>query len=82
MEIARSLMLQVTATPDPTGLPGQDKLQGLVNGLYSWALILVLASLVVASIAWAWGSHANHHGAATTGRRGVLQDLKSDIPEA
>ena len=62
----------VPATPAPAGLPGQQKLQGLVNGLYSWSLILVLAALVVAAVAWAWGSHSNHHGAASAGRRGVL----------
>jgi hypothetical protein len=67
-----ALGLQVSATPDPSGLPGQDKLQKLVDGLYSWSLILILAALVVAAIAWAWGAQSNHHGAATGGRRGVL----------
>ncbi|MGE3138147.1 MAG: DUF6112 family protein [Thermoleophilia bacterium] len=69
---ALGFVLQVSANPDPKGLPGHDKLQGLVNGLYSWSLILVLAALVVAAVTWAWGSHANHHGAATAGRRGVV----------
>lgn len=70
MELAHTLALQVSAQPDPSGLPGQDKLQGLVNGLYSWSLILVLAALIVAAIAWAWGSHSNHHGAASGGPAG------------
>jgi len=56
-------VLQVSATPDPSGLPGQAKLQKLVDGLYSWSLILILAALVVAAIAWAWGAQSNHHGA-------------------
>lgn len=64
--------LQVSARPDPAGLPGQDKLQTLVDGLYSWSLILVLAALVVAAVTWAWGAQANHHGASSSGRRGVL----------
>jgi hypothetical protein len=72
MDAFGSLALQVSAKPDPSGLPGQDKLQSLVDGLYSWSLILVLAAVVVAAIAWAWGSHANHHGAAAAGRRGIL----------
>ncbi|MGE3795265.1 MAG: DUF6112 family protein [Dehalococcoidia bacterium] len=66
------LSMQVSAKPDPGGLPGQDKLQSLVDGLYSWSLILILAALVVAAIAWAWGAQSNHHGAASGGRRGVL----------
>ena len=70
-------VLQVGATPDPSGLPGQAKLQKLVDGLYSWSLILILAALVVAAlvvaaIAWAWGAQSNHHGATSGGRRGVL----------
>jgi hypothetical protein len=72
LHIPAHLYLQVSANPDPDGLPGQKKLQGLVDGLYSWALILLLAALVVAAVAWAWGSHSNHHGAALAGRRGVL----------
>jgi hypothetical protein len=72
MDAAATLALQVSAEPDPSGLPGQDKLQKLVDGLYSWSLILILAALVVAAIAWAWGAHSNHHGAASSGRRGVL----------
>lgn len=73
MSLTASLLsLQVSAEPDPEGLPGQDKLQGLVDGLYSWSLILILAALVVAAIAWAWGAQSNHHGAASGGRRGVL----------
>ena len=67
-----SFALQVSATPDPAGLPGQAKLQKLVDGLYSWSLILILAALVAAAIAWAWGAQSNHHGATTAGRRGVL----------
>lgn len=72
MQLASRHALQVSAKPDPGGLPGHDKLQSLVDGLYSWSLILILAALVVAAIAWAWGAQSNHHGAASGGRRGVL----------
>ncbi|MEW6582365.1 MAG: DUF6112 family protein [Actinomycetota bacterium] len=62
----------VSATPDGKALPGQDRLQQLLNGLYAWALILCLAALVVAAVVWAWGSHSHHQGASYAGRRGVL----------
>jgi Family of unknown function (DUF6112) len=61
----------VTATPDPSGLPGTAKLQQLVNGMYLWVLMLTLAALVVAATVWAWGSHSNNVRAASDGRRGV-----------
>jgi Family of unknown function (DUF6112) len=79
VDIFANLALQVSARPDPSGLPGQAKLQSLVDGLYSWSLILVLAALVIAAVAWAWGSHSNHPGAAIAGRRGVLVALGSAL---
>jgi hypothetical protein len=69
---APCVALGVSATPDPHGLPGQDKLQKLLDGLYSWSLILCLGALVVAALAWAWGSHSHHHQAAVYGRKGLL----------
>lgn len=62
----------VSATPDAQALPGEDRLQQLLNGLYAWALILCLAALIVAAVVWAWGSHSHHQGASYSGRRGVL----------
>jgi len=62
----------VSANPDPTGLPGSGKLQKLLNGLYSWSLILSLAALVISALIWALGSHSQHYGAAHGGKRGVL----------
>jgi hypothetical protein len=69
---APALALGVQATPDPAGLPGQEKLQKLVNGLYSWSLIIALGALVVAALVWALGAHQSHYGAAASGKRGVL----------
>ena len=60
--------------PSPT-LPdcrARTSSKGSFDGLYSWSLILILAALVVAAIAWAWGAQSNHHGATSGGRRGVL----------
>jgi hypothetical protein len=65
-------LADVNAKPDPHGLPGTDKLQGLLNGLYSWALILALGALVISALVWALGSHSHHYGAAHGGKRGVF----------
>src|SRR5262249_11979723 len=64
--------LGVQATPDPKGLPGQEKLQQLLNGLYSWSLIISLAALVISALVWALGAHQSHYAAAASGKRGVL----------
>jgi hypothetical protein len=62
----------VTANPDPSGLPGSSKLQKLLDGLYSWALILALGALVISALVWALGSHSQNYGAAHAGKRGVV----------
>lgn len=62
---------QVAARPDPSGLPGTEKLQQLVNGAYLWVLLLTLGALVVSAVVWAWGSQSNNVRAASDGRRGV-----------
>lgn len=62
----------VSATPDPTGLPGQEKLQKILNGLYSWSLIIALGALVVAAMIWAVGAHSSNYSAAARGRTGVV----------
>lgn len=67
-----ALALGVEATPDPSGLPGQEKLQKLLNGLYSWSLLIALAALVIAALVWAMGAHQSHYAAAASGKRGVL----------
>ena len=72
LDTLAGLLLDVSANPDPGGLPGRDKLQRLLNGLYSWSLVIALGALVVAALAWAVGAHSNHYGAASAGRRGVL----------
>ena len=69
--VAPTVVAQVAARPDPSGLPGTDKLQHLVNGTYLWVLLLTLGALVVSAVVWAWGSQSNNVLAASDGRRGV-----------
>jgi hypothetical protein len=57
---------------DPTGLPGSDVLQGLINGLAFWALLAALAGVVVGCIVWAAGAHGQNHHMAGRGRLSAL----------
>ena len=59
----------VKLSPKPSGLPGSDVLQGLVDGLAFWALIAALSALVFGAAVWAWASHAQNHHYAASGRR-------------
>lgn len=62
----------VTATPDPTGLPGSNVLQQLVNGAEAWSLAITLIGAFIGAAVWAVSSHANNHHYAARGRMAAL----------
>lgn len=66
------LYLGVTAHPDPTGLPGSNVLQQLVNGAEAWALAVALLGAFVGAALWAVASHTNSHHYAARGRMAAL----------
>ncbi len=66
------LYLAVSAHPDPTGLPGSNVLQQLVNGTEAWALAIALLGAFVGAALWAVASHTNSHHYAARGRMAAL----------
>jgi hypothetical protein len=63
---------KVTLDPKPTGLPGTNVLQSLVDGLAFWALLACLAAMVIAAAVWAFAAHSNNHHYTANGRRGLV----------
>lgn len=66
------IFADVTATPDPTGLPGSNVLQQLVNGVEAWALAITVLGAFVGAAVWAISSHMNNHHYASRGRMAAL----------
>jgi hypothetical protein len=66
------LLLAVTAHPDPTGLPGSNILQQLVNGAEAWALTITLLGAFIGAGLWAVASHTNNHHYAARGRMAAV----------
>lgn len=64
--------LAVSAHPDPTGLPGSNILQQLVNGAEAWALAVAVLGAFVGAGLWAVASHTNSHHYAARGRMAAL----------
>ena len=62
----------VSAHPDPTGLPGSNVLQQLVNGAEAWALAIALLGAFVGAALWAVASHSHNHQYAARGRMAAL----------
>ncbi len=69
----------VTAHPSPSGLPGSNVLQQLVNGAEAWALGLALLGAFVGAAMWALASHSHNHQYAARGRMGALVSAASAL---
>jgi Mn2+/Fe2+ NRAMP family transporter len=66
------LFAAVSATPQPTALPGSNVLQSLVNGAEAWALSIALLGAFVGAALWAVSSHSQNHHYAARGRMAAL----------
>jgi Ca2+-binding RTX toxin-like protein len=66
------MQFAVTAHPNPTGLPGSNVLQQLVNGAEAWALAIALLGAFVGAALWAIASRAHNPHYAARGRMAAL----------
>ena len=73
------LLADVTAKPDPTGLPGSNVLQQLVNGAEAWALAIALIGAFVGAGLWAVASHAHNSHYAARGRMAAVISAASAL---
>src|SRR5689334_2680687 len=62
----------VSAHPNPSGLPGSNVLQQLVNGAEAWSLAIALLGAFVGAALWAVASHTHNHHYAARGRMAAL----------
>ena len=74
-----SFFADVTATPDPSGLPGSNVLQQIVNGTEAWALAISLLGAFIGAALWAVASHTNSHHYAARGRMAALTSAASAL---
>src|SRR5436305_13442521 len=72
MAVIRIAEGAVSAHPSPTGLPGSNVLQQLVNGAEAWALSIALLGAFVGAALWAVASHTHNHHYAARGRMAAL----------
>ena len=62
----------VTATPNPAGLPGSNVLQQLVNGAEAWSRPSRCVGAFVGAGLWALASHAHNPHYAARGRMAAV----------
>jgi hypothetical protein len=66
------VLAQVSAKPDPSGLPGSSVAERLVNGLFFYTLLGCLAGLLISVLIWVFSSRAQNYHHAATGRQGTI----------
>ena len=72
-------LASISANPDPTGLPGSNVLQQIVNGADAWALSITLLGAFIGAAMWAVASHTNSHHYAARGRMAALVSAGSAL---
>jgi hypothetical protein len=73
------IFADVSATPDPSGLPGTNVLQQIVDGAEAWALAITLLGAFIGAALWAVASHTNNHHYAARGRMAALVSAASAL---
>lgn len=67
-----TVLARVSATPDPSGLPGSSVAERLINGLFFYTLLGCLAGLLISVVIWVFSSRAQNYHHAATGRQGTI----------
>jgi hypothetical protein len=62
------LLAQVQVQPDPGGLPGGSALEGLVNGVAYYALIVVVGAFLAGMALMAFGSLSSNPRSSAVGK--------------
>ncbi len=66
------VLADVSAKPDPAGLPGSSVAEKLINGLFFHTLLGCLAGLLLSVLIWVFSSRAQNYHHAATGRQGTI----------
>jgi hypothetical protein len=66
------LPMDITITPNDSGLPGIAQLRTIVGAVMTIGLILSVLALIIAAIVWGFGSNSSNPHLASRGKAGVL----------
>lgn len=66
------LPLEITISPNDTGLPGIAALKTIVGAIMTIGLILSVLALIVSAIVWGFGANSSNPHMASQGKLGVI----------
>jgi len=63
---------KVTLKPDAGGLPGEEALQSLLNGVGKYALLACLGAFLWGAAQWGLGNHSNNYSQSSSGKTRMI----------
>lgn len=69
---AFSVLAKVSVSPSPSGLPGADAIEKLLNGLAFYVLLGCTAGMLLGAVLYAFGSRSQNYAQAANGRSMML----------
>ena len=66
------LPMDITITPNDSGLPGISQLRTIVGAIMTVGLILSVLALIISAIVWGFGANSSNPHLASRGKVGVL----------
>lgn len=66
------LPMDISITPNDSGLPGISQLRTIVGAIMTVGLILSVLALIISAIVWGFGANSSNPHLASRGKVGVL----------
>jgi hypothetical protein len=64
--------MDITISPNDSGLPGISQLKNIVGAVMTVGLILSVLALIISAIVWGFGSNSSNPHLASRGKLGVI----------
>jgi hypothetical protein len=72
---ALKIIAAVNVSPSPSGIPGGDAAQKLINGGAAFGLMACVATVIIGAAQWGFGSRSSNYSQADDGKSRMLKGV-------
>jgi hypothetical protein len=72
LPVVGMLPMDITISPNDSGLPGISQLKTIVGAVMTVGLILSVLALIISAIVWGFGANSSNPHLASRGKLGVI----------
>jgi Family of unknown function (DUF6112) len=65
----------VSVKPSPSGIPGGDAAQKLINGAAAFGLMACVATVIIGAAQWGFGSKSSNYSQADDGKTRIMKGV-------